>query len=125
MTKTDAETVEALRALEQKVAAGELPMWTEITGAIGLNPDNRHISFYAAYHGSLDAAKALHEAVLPGWNRRITEDDGGKWWVELRHGYATSFDEVVIAPGIDDPARAWLLAILSALISETPKGETP
>ena len=110
MTKTDAETVEALRALEQKVAAGELPMWTEITGAIGLNPANRHISFYAAYHGSLDAAKALHEAVLPGWDWRARSD--GRWWV-----WRTASD-LQVAEDDENPARAWLLAVIRALIAE-------
>ena len=30
-------------------------------------------------HGSLDAAKALHEAVLPGWRKNIGEDEHSVW----------------------------------------------
>ena len=53
---------------------------------------------------SLDAAKALHEALLPGW---IWQKSGGKisvqhWEVEHTH---TDYDV---------PARAWLVAILKA-----------
>lgn len=60
-----------------------------------------------AFNGSLDAAKALHDALLPGW------------WATLRLstrpmvtvGYLDAVSE-----GQDDSlARAWLLAILRAL----------
>lgn len=77
-----------------------------------------------AYHGSLDAAKALYEALLPGWQKNLhfTEfadgsgavsifsplpDDAGKW------DFAPKFE----AAG-DNPARAWLLAILKAYRSQ-------
>jgi hypothetical protein len=69
--------------------------------------------------GSLDAAKALHEAVLPneGWGidwvtKYPNLMSGGHayravvGWGTLRKGFA------------DTPARAWLLAILSALIAQ-------
>ena len=105
--------LDALRALEQKVAAGELPMWTEITGAIGLNPDNRHISFYAAYHGSLDAAKALRKAVLPGSWVIISADAKGCTVI-------IGVDAVKELARADDrdEARAELLSIIRALIAE-------
>lgn len=72
---------------------------------------------FDAYHGSLDAALALHEALLPGWapvidlvaneigmHRQCHDDDGcptdeWEWCFEVR-GHT--------------PARAWLLAILRA-----------
>ena len=69
-----------------------------------------------AYHGSLDAALALHEALLPGW----------RW----QHGFAVgghgSHAATVWLPHMEDaqwkvhfavgetPARAWLLAVLKA-----------
>jgi len=67
--------------------------------------------FWEAYSGSLDAAKTLHEAVLPGWgwdvaNVGACELDCYKTGVKVE---ALSF--------IDNPARAWLLAILEALIA--------
>jgi hypothetical protein len=61
-----------------------------------------------AYRGSLDAALRLHEALLPGWE-----------WVK----YANGGFAVMGPPGTssqwgaapDNPARAWLLAVLHAL----------
>jgi hypothetical protein len=67
-----------------------------------------------AYHGSLDAALALHEAVLPGWGALIdltsdvTVDNGAPNLIEFR-------DKSARVTG--NPARAWLLAVLEALIS--------
>ena len=61
-----------------------------------------------AVDGSLDAAKALHDAVLPGWewhlgpsNAKVYPYNGnpGRSWVGMA----------------DNPARAWLLAILRAM----------
>jgi hypothetical protein len=72
----------------------------------------------SAYAGSLDAAKALHEAVLPGWFPGISQNiHFGDWyaWVQTKtlHHHAT----------YRDPARAWLLAILEALITKAGDGE--
>ena len=70
-----------------------------------------------AHEGSLDAALALHEALLPGWKYSLSND-------LLQHGgpcepaavwkgmdcYSGGFaDETIIRP-----ARAWLLAVLRA-----------
>lgn len=71
---------------------------------------------FRACHGSLDAALALHESLLPGWH-----------W---QHGFAVgghgSHAATVWLPHMEDaqwkvhfavsetPARAWLLAILRA-----------
>ena len=71
-------------------------------------------SAWKAYNGSLDAAMALHEVVLPGWewhlgpsNAKVYPYNGSplKSWSGMS----------------DNPARAWLLAILRALAA----GETP
>ena len=63
----------------------------------------------SAFKGSLDAAKRLHESLLPGWAAAINTNGMAQvigpapdWH---RHtGCAT-----------DNPARAWLVAILKAL----------
>lgn len=63
--------------------------------------------FYAANRGSLDAAKRLHDALLPGW------------WATMRY----STRPLVTVGDVDDEfraqddclSRAWLLAILRAL----------
>lgn len=70
----------------------------------------------AAYFGSLDTAKALHDALLPGWAWTIQEN--GEQTVWPPNDIA---DQEWCADGITvsvegmDPARAWLLAILRAV----------
>jgi hypothetical protein len=67
----------------------------------------------AAYNGSLDAAKALHEATLPDYHLNLALDfchvlpdwnDGDQ---RASSGYCDG-----------NPARAWLIAILKALIAQ-------
>ena len=61
-----------------------------------------------AYRGSLDAAKALHEAILPGFAYEVTS-------------YGTAaVDGMGRYQGLaeNDPARAWLICILRALIAQ-------
>lgn len=63
---------------------------------------------YLAYDGSLDAAKAVHDAIVPGWMYNVAD------------GYCHVFPNV--DGGVDyaftgvNPitARAWLLAVLKA-----------
>jgi len=62
-----------------------------------------------AYHGSLDAAKALHEAVLPEWWFAIQPTGATVGKMERTH------DGNVFDGANQNPARAWLLAILRAL----------
>ena len=78
-----------------------------------------------AYNGSLDAAKALHDSLLPGWPKNLNfiehidgnvccmfgpiPDDAGKW------DFAPKFDAKAA-----NPARAWLLAILRAYRETQP-----
>jgi len=68
---------------------------------------------YGAFSGSLDAAKALHEAVLPGW---------GWVWASWGRGHVTPRDQkysrLTQQGEAPDPARAWLIAILKALIAQ-------
>ena len=62
----------------------------------------------AAYRGSLDAALALHDALLPGWEWNIDAGDGA--YVENRGDFGSPINGDIA----DKPARAWLLAILRA-----------
>lgn len=70
---------------------------------------------FDAYYGSLDAAKALHEAVLPEWEYGVTKNieqpDGPCAFV------AEWGSEIQFLSCSTNPARAWLVAILEALIS--------
>jgi len=60
-----------------------------------------------AYDGSLDAAKALHEAVLPGWGFAVTQ-------------VGANIEGPMEAYSDDarTPARAWLICIIRALIAQ-------
>ena len=64
-----------------------------------------------AYQGSLDAAKALHDAVLPEYVGQASTSG----MVRLIHPRNPELD--VQAYG-ETPARAWLIAILRALIAQ-------
>jgi hypothetical protein len=105
--------LEALRELKAKVEAG---VWEANTPPLrGLWSTFSHDEVYAAFNGSLNAAKALHDAVLPGWDaevilksRRVTVFDG-----HMFEGFDRASSGVA-----DTPARAWLLAVLAALISQ-------
>ena len=62
--------------------------------------------------GSLDAALALHEAVLPGWGWEIYDEGVARVWPRPLG------DDVYVSGRNDVVARAWLLAILEALIAQ-------
>ncbi|WP_434286285.1 hypothetical protein [Celeribacter sp. SCSIO 80788] len=68
-----------------------------------------------AYQGSLDAAKALHEVFFDGWNVGIMNrvDTGG--WQVLIYPVGPKIYDWCCA---ETPARAWLAAILKALIAQ-------
>ena len=120
----------ALDKLIEAVEAGEISKG--VTGlkafeqfsrnAFGLYQSN---AAWRAYGGSIDAALALHEALLPGWVFRITGGGPmpiiGDYRIPHVHVFRpkmTEDDEPIGASssGFDcgDPARAWLLAILRA-----------
>ena len=129
----------ALKALLAKVEAGDEDGVMQATRALGsaardvgdLFPGH---DIMKAFGGSLDAAKALHEAVLPGWivvqMCQLMEVDavcnytGGidGWLVEV----SPIMGNVDEGSGTaQDPARAWLIATLRALLSApvTPEKE--
>ena len=109
---------EALAELIAMVEAGEIARsdLDEFIPVFGLTTDGNNA--LDAYRGSLDAAKLLHEAVLPGYGYGI--------FGTLSDGYCSA----CVVPKIDNPpvyhgrsddlARAWLLAILRALHSMEP-----
>ena len=103
--------LQALTALRDKVEAGKWSFngWAEY-------PISRKdmSKFDDAYNGSLDAAKALHEAVLPGWTW-VMGPAATHLWRDEDYGdpFCAPYEGVA-----DNPARAWLLAILEALIEQ-------
>ena len=104
-----------IRKLIEAVEGGE--WWGDLPRPAELHTD----LCWKAFSGSLDAAKALHEALLPGWKKNLTftefadgsgavtmfgplADDAGKW------DFAPKYEA-----RCNNPARAWLLAILRAV----------
>ena len=67
---------------------------------------------YDAYRGSLDAAKRLHDALLPGRGAALNIEAG------CAAVYGEGIDGKVNATSANNPARAWLLAILRAKAAE-------
>lgn len=102
--------IAALDRLIEAVEAGVLG-WNGIANTcevagIGLREAQIAAS---AYHGSLDAAKALHEALLPGLLWEITPR--GNCYIR-----DACYDTISRAVRhTENPARAWLLAVLKAL----------
>jgi len=102
-----ADRLTALREFEASIVDGNWP-WHISPANTGISGENVR-EMYHAHSGSLDAAKALHDAVLPGW------------WFAIQPTGA-NVDSLVPHDGSlsmaanDNPARAWLLAIIRALI---------
>ena len=104
---------DAMRALIEAVKAGH-----ESTALIRAMPD--YTSFeqvswiYSAATGSLDAAKALHDALLPDMPCAV--------YFGYEYGATVTFsptwDDGRISASNTIPARAWLIAILEALIEK-------
>lgn len=100
----------ALIRLAEKVEAGTVGDGLNTSSVFGDN--QTAMDAVDAYYGSLDAAKALHDAVLPGWIGSFATDG----FAQVAKG--GSVLTVMQSAHIDgQPARAWLLAILRAAIA--------
>ncbi|MEB3419921.1 hypothetical protein ACFSDD_11115 [Salipiger marinus] len=107
--------LDALRALLAKVEAGEL----DFRDDIALN-DNWPAKLcldktWQAYQGSLDAAKALHEALLPGWRITAIQHASGRWRVAISDPIPPHKETWALS---EDPALALLSCDLRALIAQ-------
>lgn len=109
-------TTDALRALLEAVKAGALPdedwrLMRDIWSPRNWHDLGHNVRY--AFHGSLDAAKALHDAVLPGWHGSFSTDGFAR---VAKGGRVLT---VMESCHVDcKPARAWLIAILVALIAK-------
>lgn len=99
-----------IRALIEAVEAGTVG-WNRIaTIAEAVMPIREAQIAANAYNGSVDAALALHNALLPNNEWKVEEYDSA-WQAEI----PVSRPRLLIsACSEDNPARAWLLAILRA-----------
>ena len=102
------DKTKSLAELIAKVEAGVRPAQD---GSLYKLFGDAWLHVYDIHHnGSLDAAKALHEAVLPGRRWNIRHNETGS--VATTHNvdpFGHTEEES------NTPARAWLLAILRAL----------
>ena len=98
-----------MSALDELIAAVEAgAISTDLIMAVFDDmPDQ--VTCLAAFDGYLDAAKALHDALLPGWWFAIQPTGVTVANVETPH------DGMICDGASDVTARAWLLAILRAL----------
>jgi hypothetical protein len=107
----------ALTRLAEKVESGE-GHFVILAAATEWDSDNGNglgECVVEAYHGSLTTAKALHDAVLPGWWFAIKPNCATVGNMDYQH------DGKIFDGKSTSTARAWLLAILRALAA----GETP
>ena len=115
MTRRD-----SLRALYEAVKAGELEAVNKLLGKMFSDDHNLPWSFVSdinsAFRGSLDAALALHNAVLPGWGWAVEADSNACVWHPDTFGVSR---DIHIDP---KPARALLLADLAAMIEQEGEG---
>lgn len=118
----------ALEAVLAKVEAGEADDLTAFYKAPPL-PTPFMISARLAYRGSLNAARDMHEAVLPDrtWLIRAIDEDDIDFNGDLKGKYLANIWHSLESPNrgddsfsawCDTPARAWLCAILKALIAQ-------
>lgn len=80
-----------------------------------LSEENHHAELVSlCMEGSLDAALSLHKALLPGWHWRGDDGQGQEWpYMCVWHpeGKLAGCGDAEA----EEPARAWLLAILRAM----------
>lgn len=103
-----------IEAVEGGVAPLDAIAKMKLLGLPSVINNNLHEAS-SAYRGSLDAAKALHETLLPGWEFLDFRLSG---YVQISGGIFT--DRVEQGECDGNPARAWLIAILEAYRSQCP-----
>ena len=115
---------EALAELIERVQAGDNLSRAEWGEVFPDTPDDddypRSMMATSACLGWIDAARALHEAVLSEW--RVLQIRQMRDWAVRLERFTRLHPDHKITKGKhpDDPARAWLLAILRALHSMEP-----
>lgn len=107
MTALD-KLIEAVEAGALKGTYNDLVSFDRLCDdAIPADARGLNVHAFEAYEGSLNAALALHDALLPGWGYDAGYKSASVWspsggWGVFRKEHDSA------------PARAWLLAILRA-----------
>lgn len=108
---------QALIALRDKVKAGDAS--GKFGPIMGLYWDfDTQIAAMRAYNGSLDAAHALHKAMLPEYFWNVGRENEPRDKVGIYDACVEGRQGEEFIAHADTPARAWLIAILEALIAE-------
>ena len=110
----------ALEELRKKVASGHADMFDFAAvwpSATAYGPEKWQDA-HKAYHGSINGALALHEAVLPGWGWNCDSNHGASVWVVTNRDGTWVVEKERSETDNHSPARAWLLAILDALMAQ-------
>ena len=112
-----------LRELANCVESGEPILATALRDAVGLTTSQMIAIGWAEPDAakSLDAAKALHDAVLPNWKFMITEETNGRFTARV-----TDVDWMYCLNHLakaKTPAAAWVSAILKAKGARQTSGE--
>lgn len=112
-------TKQELLALAERVEKGELnrSLIIEVNDALLDGDYYPGPTNEALVNGSLDAAKALHDAVLPGWTFQVAHGEGNAAALvsPIFDGTGPILDGTGSAP---TPAAAWVAAILRAKAEE-------
>ena len=103
---------DAMKSLLAKVEAGRIST-DAISAAFGNGWDD--VLVLAAFDGDLNAAKVLHEELLPTRSCGITF--GGEYGATVT--FPPTWDDLSLSQSHAIPARAWLIAILRAKIKES------
>ncbi len=110
------DQLNALKELAEKVEVGNSSNGAKAYWAFQLDSGGLR-NYFMAYHGSLDAAHALHKAVLGDrWEWVMTSDTVDVW--RLNSSAMLMADTICQGKSDASPARAWLLAIIKAKITE-------
>ena len=111
--------IDALKATRDQIARGEWKPGTDFpSDETGLR---RYAGFIdsAMVRGSLDEMRAMHLFLLPGYTWRLEAYDGHAYCA-IQH---PNSDREFVSCAQPTPARAWLGAILGALIDREEEAE--
>jgi len=108
------ERKQALIELRDSLKVGRFPFMQAKIVSEKLSSFNRHRAL-EAFEGSLDGAHSIHGAVIPFHSYAVI-------WGSDHDGVAVmgADGKIFKGDGMPNPARAWLLAILEALIAQEP-----
>lgn len=107
-----------LNALDKLIEAVEAGYHFRLEGMEDALPFAGWDAFIGAFNGSLDAALALHEALLPGWIvHDFSNNSRSMGWTMVIASEAGDYHTSHAGGKVgfcETPARAWLLAVLKA-----------